>query len=329
MSRRKRERRRRNAARRKGSESFGDANGSDAEPEAELRDGLFDGYVKLNLESLGRTKLKPTVPETLFKYEGIGFQSIQNLKAQSVFFASPTQFNDPYDCTITARIAELTDEGIERARQGLLGRTEPGPIERRFLEFATPQLLRDTFLRTGTATLEFAQKQFLENSGVSCFSEVKDDLLMWAHYGGHYRGFCLEFRTNSELFSKVKKVAYTDQIPTVDLLPLLADADVAEVVEALYCTKSKAWQYEREWRSIHSSKGTLFGYEARALKTVYFGPDIDPQARDLICIVLAAQNPMVELWHAKRSKTEFRVEFEPAGGYTPLTLARTKGWIRD
>jgi hypothetical protein len=37
-------------------------------------------------------------PATIFKYEGCSLQSIQNLKKQSVYFAPPHRFNDPYDC---------------------------------------------------------------------------------------------------------------------------------------------------------------------------------------------------------------------------------------
>jgi hypothetical protein len=69
-----------------------------------------------------------------------------------------------------------------------------------------------------------------------------------------------------------------------------------------------------------------FGYPRHALKAVYLGPEIDEQSRDLICKILAAQNPTVELWLGKRSETEFKAEFRMAGDDTPLTLARAKGW---
>ena len=42
--------------------------------------------------------------------------------------------------------------------------------------------------------------------GITCLSEVKDDLLMWSHYGGKYKGFCLEFDSKYAPFTKTLKV---------------------------------------------------------------------------------------------------------------------------
>jgi hypothetical protein len=127
---------------------------------------------------------------------------------------------------------------------------------------------------------------------------------------------------------KLKPVIYAERMPKINILPLVLHKDARQIME-LFCTKSKEWSYEREWRYVHTKAGTSFGYTARALKAVYFGPEMDNQSRDLICILLAAQNPGVELWLGKRSDTEFRVEFTMAGDYTPLTLAKAKGWIPE
>ena len=47
-----------------------------------------------------------------------------------------------------------------------------------------------------------AEKSFEERNkinlyerGVCCFSEKKDDILMWSHYADGHKGFCLEFIT--------------------------------------------------------------------------------------------------------------------------------------
>jgi hypothetical protein len=64
-----------------------------------------------------------------------------------------------------------------------------------------------------------------------------------------------------------------------------------------------------------------FNYPAEALKAVYFGPNIDRLALDIVCVILAGQNPDVEFWVGRRSDREFKVEFEQKT-YTPYIVAK-------
>ena len=79
------------------------------------------------------------------------------------------------------------------------------------------------------------------NNLISCFSEMNDSELMWAHYGNHLEGVCLCFDTtlDVELFKYVQKVDYSLHRPTISL----GDFNV-------YFTKSLAWSYEQEWRLV-------------------------------------------------------------------------------
>ncbi len=48
-----------------------------------------------------------TKPKKLYKYEAFTEQSLKNLKAQAIYFGSPKNFNDPYDCALTPVITPL------------------------------------------------------------------------------------------------------------------------------------------------------------------------------------------------------------------------------
>ena len=55
-----------------------------------------------------------------------------------------------------------------------------------------------TLLNDGMYKALNANKEHFSNTrGVCCFSEIKDGLLMWAHYSSGYKGFCLEFCTDN------------------------------------------------------------------------------------------------------------------------------------
>jgi hypothetical protein len=243
-----------------------------------------------------------------------------NLKRQIIYFGSPARFNDPFDCALPPAVEIPSEDEVELVRRHYL--KKPGlPIKARF-EFQTLPYpdLRDMLVRAARSTLESVVKDFLEKKGVTCFSERNDDLLMWSHYGGRYTGFCLEFSTGAEPFHKCMPVRYVSAPPKMSIAGILVSRDF-RLVEELFCTKSEAWAYEREWRAIHHVAGTEFCYEPETLTGVYFGPDMDRQALEVICLVLQGQNEHVRFWAGERSTTDFKVRFEPFT-YTPHLAAK-------
>ena len=149
---------------------------------------------------------------------------------------------------------------------------------------------------------------------------------MWSHYGGRYRGFCLEFDTFSEPFQRIQQVRYVHTLPPLTITQILVDKSFNPLPH-LFCTKSKAWEYEHEWRGIHAEAGTEFGYPSSALTGIFFGPDIDQQTLEIICLVVSGQNDSVKFWKGQRSSTEFRVLFEPFT-YTSHLEAKRLGLLK-
>lgn len=264
-----------------------------------------------------------TPPPFLYKYEALTTQSLLNLKRQIIHFGSPLNFNDPYDCAITPNIESPSDADIEAIRKSYLSRGKLTEQARMEFETSSATKLRDMFYGQAKEALENVIQDFIKTKGVACFSESNDDLLMWSHYGGHYKGFCLEFATSSEVFQKISKVRYTPTLPRLNIASILLDKDF-HIVQELFCTKSEAWSYEKEWRAIHQVAGTQFGYKPEALTGIYFGPDIDRQSLEIVCLILAGQNANVRFRRGSRSTTEFLVLFEDVT-YTPYLEAKRKG----
>lgn len=263
------------------------------------------------------------LPVKLYKYEPFSINALTNLKKQSVFFGAPAGFNDPYDCSITPTITEPKESDIERIRSGYLSSVDlPSNVREQFVQMTRKQL-RKVFTNSARSVLNEAISSFLSTNGVTCFSETNDDLLMWSHYGGRYKGFCLEFSTSSELFSLAKKVRYVKTPPSIDICSLLPEVRL-DIVQELFCTKSLPWEYEQEWRCIHRQAGTLFGYPADSLSGIFFGPDIDQQSKEIVCLILKGQNEHVRFWNGTRSETEFRVLFQEFT-YSSFLEAKAQG----
>jgi hypothetical protein len=262
----------------------------------------------------------------LYKYEAFSTQSLLNLKKQVIYFGSPLKFNDPYDCALTPNIIEPTDAELFEVRDAYLKRHNlTAKARQEFKTLSLPQL-REALLRATRAGFQQAVNEFLTNRGVACFSEKNDDLLMWSHYGGRYKGFCLEFDTSSDALQKFHQVRYQPTLPALSIANVLLNQDF-DPVRDLFCTKSDAWAYEREWRGLHNVAGTEYGYPASALTGIFFGPDIDIQSLEVVCLILAGQNEAVKLWRGKRSASEFRVLFE-SFTYTSHLEGKRKNLIK-
>jgi len=265
------------------------------------------------------------IPAALYKYESFSAQSIENLKNQVIYFGSPLRFNDPYDCALFPSINEPSDAEVEHIRSQYLGKNDlVDKVRTQFVNASIPAL-RIMLLRIGQDVVDREVQRFLSQRGVSCFSERADNLLMWSHYAGHHKGFCLEFKTSSEPFEKIRKVKYSEQMPAFDLVPMLCDQDFDQVLD-LFCTKSLDWQYEREWRAIHKEAGTAYTYPADALTGIYFGPEASFTSFEIVALVLAGQNEHVNLWKGKRSKADFSVDFELVT-YTSHIEAKRRGLL--
>ncbi|MDO8179240.1 MAG: DUF2971 domain-containing protein [Undibacterium sp.] len=265
-------------------------------------------------------------PKIIYKYESFSIQSLKNLKSQSVYFGSPLGFNDPYDCALKASIKEPTDSELETYRNSYSERSDVSREIQKQFKSANISDLRKIIINSAISTIEKQTQFFLKNRGVSCFSERNDSLLMWSHYGGQYKGFCLGFLTEFEPFIKMRRVKYTNIIPKFDAVKALLTDDFDQIID-LFCTKSESWSYEKEWRSIHEKVGTLYTYDATTLDSIYFGPDIDEQSLQIICLIIAGQNSDVKFWRGKRSAEKFEVNFERFT-YTSHIDAKRLGLIK-
>lgn len=269
-------------------------------------------------------------PSRLYKYEAFTTRTLQNIKDQILYFGAPSGFNDPYDCAITPNISVPTDDEVLRWQDDFDRRHSPlPPVMKVWREKTSMDEMREMMLRNVQSVITDKLKEVITSRGVACFSETPDNLLMWSHYGGRYRGVCLEFDIEHDPFKHAKPVEYLQSLPVLSVSDFLgldneAESRPADIAAKLFRTKSSSWNYEREWRVLHMVAGTQYVYEAPALTGVYFGPDIDFTSVEIVCLILKGQNPSVQFFSGRRSPKEFKVEFEPFS-YTDFVTAQAQG----
>jgi Protein of unknown function (DUF2971) len=117
--------------------------------------------------------------------------------------------------------------------------------------------------------------EFVDTSGVFSLSYNPLQELIWAHYGGSHRGYCIgydiqklvEFEPNIHHFVDVQ---YSNTAPSLKPEDILGGNSPINVLRKMLGVKSNPWAYEEEVRVITVPVGP-HEHDFRAVKTVYFG----------------------------------------------------------
>ena len=103
---------------------------------------------------------------------------------------------------------------------------------------------------------------------IKCFSEEKESLYMWGHYGDNSSGICIEYdlsllNPDDKVLKHLFPVIYSENrfkgnfsfdnlIECRSSYPYSDTYDIGELseIKSLYLVKSKDWEKEREWRIL-------------------------------------------------------------------------------
>lgn len=178
----------------------------------------------------------------------------------------------------------------------------------------------------------YFQERSGERIGILSLSEKCIDLLMWAHYGDHHRGFVIEFDCTNEFFTRahargamgqIMKVLYSKQRPAIIAFDPSVGREVylQRLIRDLLLTKGIDWSYENEWRMIlplddmntypHRIVGRfhLFDVPHTAITAVIIGARATDETKSGIRAALSAASELhhVVVRQAKASDTEYGI----------------------
>lgn len=226
-------------------------------------------------------------PKILYKYRTVDKYTLASLVNRSIWFSSPSDFNDPFDCQIEithieptkAEYSEMISKGLRTTAQ------ETGQI----IKAEVPPKLFDGDSLSTAACLTI--KRFkdtidrnMSNLGVLSLSEIYDSTTMWGHYADSHKGICIGYKTKDlvptpEVEKGLLKIDYKphDEIK-VDSFELFARYNTSlspnkfdQINDQMVSTKTDDWSYEKEWRLIHTSGKGNGCFEDEGLASVYFG----------------------------------------------------------
>jgi hypothetical protein len=197
-------------------------------------------------------------------------ESLQN----ATFYAAPREtLNDPFE-----------------------GRFDRAALDSQFADLKT---FASAFKPGTSASLDAVSQAanellgFVDKSGIFSLSHNPLNELIWAHYGGSHRGYCVgydlqklvEFEPTTHY---CLDVTYGDAAPRLHSSDLLGSDSPEAVLQKLLGAKSSPWQYEQEVRVITTPSG-LHEHDYRATKTIYFGLRCAETTRLAVMDVLAGR----------------------------------------
>jgi hypothetical protein len=252
-------------------------------------------------------------PQILYKYRD--WQSLFHkdlITSQIAYFASPSTFNDPFDCKIPIRY----DINPEELLEGIYYRTAkvfyPNSTDQEIRAFAKKQVKEGpvdpkTFKKNGVDYFEKLNKQM----GIFSLSAQNNDILMWGHYGNSHTGFCVGFDTSELLKSKdidfIGKVKYAPEFPVI-----IPTGDLEGQFYEQIFSKWDKWSYEDEYRltknHIPNRKIIL---SKSCFKQIIFGYQMSEKDKSDMRKIIHKTLPELMLYEARPNDEIFKIEICP------------------
>lgn len=211
-----------------------------------------------------------------------------------LWFSSPANFNDPFDCRIYPHIP--TDDELAKYLATHAENASPDDYN----------IIREGIQKFGSGLAKQAIDDVMNKSGVKCFTPNNANILMWSHYTNSHKGICLEFDTliDPEFFVYPINVVYSKKYPNLEF------TDKRFTTEVLR-TKSKDWEYEQEVRVYKTGNGYYF-FNPQSLRSITFGCNtpVDKQSQIIEIIRRNKYLDHVHFFKCKTSSKEFKLEID-------------------
>lgn len=161
-------------------------------------------------------------PKLLYQYRPINDLNIQNIKNNVIWVRRTSDFNDPYDCLASTNSIKIASTWTS------------DPVMQKQLKELDEDLKKEA-------------EDLRKFHCVSCFSVNPYSLLMWSHYAGQHRGFCVAYD-----YDELVKVSREAVVPAWygKKLNLLRPKTERARTDRIFVRKAIDWSYEEEWRII-------------------------------------------------------------------------------
>jgi Protein of unknown function (DUF2971) len=174
------------------------------------------------------------------------------LLENEIFFGSPKNLNDPYDCKIYPDVGTIKSQEDKNLYGQILLKDSPKEWDRNKLENIIDKIklsVQNDPNVLQSVLNENTEKRMDLHLGICSLSEDCYNTTMWAHYAENNSGICIGYNSYELLKAKYNhpkaliKVTYAIDYPRISLL-----SSPWETMQKIVGTKLKNWEYEKEHR---------------------------------------------------------------------------------
>lgn len=195
-------------------------------------------------------------PAFIYKYYRDNANTLQNIKANKIWFSAPCNFNDVFDCDIRFDQKQIFQSSLQFA-----------PNKREILPGSPMWNNLNKTISNELRTLKNTFEKFKTTTGITCFSEADDSLLMWAHYANNHSGICVEYELleiNKQVGYSPVPVIYSDEKSTFSsFTPKTVEQNTISAFIKSLTSKSSEWSYEKEWRIIQDEEACGINWDTK------------------------------------------------------------------
>ncbi len=244
-----------------------------------------------------------------YKYRDCNPSNLKIITEGTLYFSSPTKFNDPFDSS-PAYDLKTIDE-IYKRRPDLIKRVG----DSMGLSPAKRLMKKTQFIANARRCVESGEwaKSLMSTVGVFCMSRNPCSPLMWAHYAKDHSGFVVEFKIDMNSPRELLENIIPFPVNYCKKRPILDWAASGRNIEDYLLTKSPDWEYEEEERILEITGGPgVYPYSREHfLSSVIVGVRTNPD--DLKLIRSAAEKASADIgrpipiYQARLSNTDYKV----------------------
>jgi hypothetical protein len=254
------------------------------------------------------------IPDILYKYrdwdDGYHRRLLVN---NEVYFATPRQFNDPFDCAIPFRYDEkdLTEENIFKKALALGKKAYPHLDDTKLHELAYKSQQEKRVFDTHVLEKQDKERQehFNQEFCVLSLTTKRENFLMWSHYSKSHSGFCVGFNS-AKLYHQSRgqlgPVIYSVEFPKFGLF----DHHMEHFIKYVY-HKSTIWEYEQEYRLLKEKKyGQVVNVTNDTIEEIILGTKMKQENKNKILDIAAKKFPDARVFDSKPHKEKFEIAIE-------------------
>ena len=258
----------------------------------------------------------------LYRYRPINEYTLSGLENNQFYFASPSDFNDPFDCKNLFTFEGSTDKDwrvfLKKSLSIKYPDIKPDVIDQEIIEVISSGEHRERQkLSLQSELWGGILKEISDELGVVCLSKKNDDILMWSHYADSHRGICLIFdqeKLKKRFFGE--KVVYKTKYPD---FKEFVNSDLLALHRMFLLRKSNHWKYEKEFRLFIQAKNSknekeerIQNYPEDSLVGVIFGCEMSSENRQKIYECVNKQNGEISFYQAIKSSNSYSLNIKIA-----------------